>query len=48
MDIMGLKESDLPYPEIYTHLYSETKAEAERMVLGEDCEKLKTCAIGPH
>ncbi len=48
VDIMGLQEKDLDYPTTYTHLYSETKAEAERMVLKADCDELMTCAIGPH
>lgn len=49
MDIMGLGEDELDYPETYTHIYSETKALAEKLVLEADRDNyLMACALAPH
>ncbi len=37
-----------PYPARYLNLYSETKAEAERMVLAADAPGFTTCALRPR
>lgn len=39
---------DLPYPDDYLAFYPETKAEAERLVLGANDETLKTTSLRPH
>lgn len=39
---------DLPYPEDYLAFYPETKAEAERLVLGANDDTLKTTSLRPH
>ncbi len=46
-DLEGVDES-LPYPDHYDAPYPETKAEAERIVLGQDKAKLATVALRPH
>lgn len=43
----GVDEST-PYPETFLTAYAETKAEAEKMVLGADQDKIKTVALRPH
>lgn len=41
--------NDLPYPERYNCVYPETKAEAERLVLGTNRRgELATCSLRPH
>jgi nucleoside-diphosphate-sugar epimerase len=47
-DINGLSEKELDYPSSYTHLYSETKALAEKLVLAANSESLLTCSVAPH
>jgi nucleoside-diphosphate-sugar epimerase len=46
-DQVGIDEAT-PYPSRYLNLYSETKAEAERLVLERNGERLVTCAIRPR
>jgi len=46
-DMEGVDES-VPYPGEYDSFYSETKAEAERLVLAENSEKLRTVSLRPH
>ena len=41
-------DESLPYPDHFQAPYPETKARAERLVLGANGEKLKTCALRPH
>ena len=48
-DEVGLSEADCPYPETYLTTYPETKAAAERLVLGAaDGEGFATTALRPH
>ena len=47
LDLEGVDES-IPYPTRYEAFYPETKAEAERMVLGADGPGLSTVALRPH
>ena len=46
-DLEGVDES-LPYPDHYDAPYPETKAEAERIVLGTNEPNLSTVALRPH
>jgi len=46
-DIEGGDET-LPYAEHFHAPYPETKAEAERLVLRANGDRLKTCALRPH
>ncbi|MDE2490354.1 MAG: NAD-dependent epimerase/dehydratase family protein [Elusimicrobia bacterium] len=46
-DVEGVNEG-APYPERYDSFYSATKAEAERMVLAADHDKLSTVSLRPH
>jgi len=46
-DMEGVDES-APYPDVYEAAYPETKAMAERMVLGADDEDLATVSLRPH
>ena len=46
-DLEGVDES-LPYPDRYDAPYPETKAEAERIVLGQNEPNLSTVALRPH
>ena len=46
-DIDGGDES-LPYPRHFPAPYPATKAEAERLALGADDERLKVCVLRPH
>ena len=41
-------DESLPYPESYLTSYPETKAKAEKMVLGANSTELLTCALRPH
>lgn len=43
----GIDESQ-PYPETYDSFYSETKAEAERLILKTNDTALATCVLRPH
>jgi len=47
-DIKGKREDELEFPEVYTALYAETKAEAERMVTAACSETLSTINVAPH
>lgn len=40
--------NELPYPVRYENVYSETKAEAERLVLAANGKRLATIALRPH
>ncbi len=46
-DLEGVNES-LPYPDHYDAPYPETKAEAERIVLGKNKADFSTVALRPH
>jgi nucleoside-diphosphate-sugar epimerase len=46
-DLEGVDES-IPYPTRFDSYYPETKAEAERMVLGSNGPGLSTVALRPH
>ncbi|WP_435007875.1 NAD-dependent epimerase/dehydratase family protein [Tundrisphaera lichenicola] len=46
-DLEGVDEST-PYPDHYDAIYPETKAEAERLVLGANDARLATVALRPH
>lgn len=46
-DVEGVDES-APYPDHFTAPYPETKARAERFVLGQADDRLGTVAIRPH
>jgi nucleoside-diphosphate-sugar epimerase len=46
-DLEGVDES-LPYPDHYDAPYPETKAEAERIVLGKNEPNFSTVALRPH
>jgi len=46
-DLCGVDES-VPYPERYLAVYPETKAAAEREVLGANSDDLATVALRPH
>lgn len=37
-----------PYPKRYLNPYSQTKAQAERLVLASDAGDFRTCAVRPH
>jgi len=45
--LCGVNES-IAYPDHYEAFYPETKAEAERLVLESDQDKLMTCSLRPH
>jgi nucleoside-diphosphate-sugar epimerase len=47
VDLKGVNES-LPYPAHYEAFYPETKATAERLVLGSHREGFSTVALRPH
>ncbi|MDX1512594.1 MAG: NAD-dependent epimerase/dehydratase family protein [Gammaproteobacteria bacterium] len=42
------EDETLPYPEHYENPYSQTKAEAERLVLGASDGRLRATALRPH
>ncbi|MGA1873839.1 MAG: NAD-dependent epimerase/dehydratase family protein [Thermoplasmatota archaeon] len=46
-DMEGVDES-VPYPQKYDSPYSESKAEAERMVIAANSEDLRTISLRPH
>ncbi len=46
-DMAGVDES-VPYPDHYLSYYPQTKAEAERLVLEANSDKLATVALRPH
>ena len=46
-DMAGVDES-VPYPDHYLSYYPQTKAEAERLVLAANSDKLATVALRPH
>lgn len=46
-DMAGVNES-APYPEHFESYYPQTKAEAERLVLAANDEKLATVSLRPH
>ncbi|WP_460717145.1 NAD-dependent epimerase/dehydratase family protein [Nocardia heshunensis] len=46
-DQVNIDES-VPYPQRYLNLYSETKAEAERLVLASNTAEFATCALRPR
>lgn len=47
-DHAGATEADCPYPSRFEAFYPETKAEAERLVLGANGPGLATTALRPH
>jgi len=47
-DVEGKREDELVFPEVYTALYAETKAEAERMVSSACSPELNTINVAPH
>jgi len=46
-DLLNVNES-IKYPFKYNSFYPMTKAEAEKMVLGYNCDNLKTISLRPH
>lgn len=46
-DMEGVDES-VPYPKEYDSPYSETKAEAERLVMAANSKELRTISLRPH
>ena len=47
-DHEGVREADCPYPERFDAIYPETKARAERLILGANSPTLATVSLRPH
>ncbi|MAA80522.1 MAG: 3-beta hydroxysteroid dehydrogenase [Deltaproteobacteria bacterium] len=47
-DEINLSEQDCPYPTTFLSHYPHSKAEAEKLVLAENCNDFHTTALRPH